>query len=348
MKTKIIAGLVAILIPLGAWAGNETGSGGDPLHFLFEDARVSAAARVRSAQECSFSVNVKTEVRDWIMQHKEALADDISSSRHHWITDAQSTCAFTQTASKADIILSYNVCRSGINDISGAIRLLVHESVHHFGIANEYFPDDVALAIYSLGVNSTCTAQPAADPFDPASCPGTHLSSTELKSMIPLPNSNERNLGRFTVNVRRRVCYGENWCGTWSESADEKSLYSDLGSAFYLKKQGVLKVEMKNNEPQIYLTGDPMMGAIWGAEAKFIDGIFSVVGAGGVRGKGTSSNNGYLVFAVANMDSTKHTLGWVTNSCLRMTASGESKDHDEKGNDIVVQYEGVILSSFTK
>ena len=53
--------------------------------------------------------------------------------------------------------------------------MLVHESVHHFGITEETFADQVAIAVYEAKEVTNCDTYPV-DPFDPNSCTGKPMT----------------------------------------------------------------------------------------------------------------------------------------------------------------------------
>jgi hypothetical protein len=325
--------ILQIFIGASAIAGNET-HGGDPLRFLFEDARQSAASRVLAAEECGFGSNVPSDVRQWIMAHKQMLAEDILASQHVWVTDNQDSCASTQTTSKADITLSYNTCRSTIQDISQAIRLLIHESTHHFGVSQELLPDEVAEAIYNLGVHSQCSVPPSQDPFDPGSCPGAHISSSELMGFIPLPNATEKTIGRYSVAERMRVCYGENFCTAW-QPADNKGLYFTLSDTV-AAKSGLVIAEFVQNSPRIRFLSNYAEKPFYLVISKIVNEQASVIAAG----------NGDYQLKVGMTNIAGNMTGWMTNSCLRQSIKANYDAKDANSNDITKEYETVFLSHF--
>lgn len=350
MKTKLIAILLSCL-SMQAYGGTE-GHGGDPLRLLFQDARPFAADRVMKAMPCAFGANVTAEVRSWILGHKQGLADDINQSEHVWITDKQSTCAFTQTNSKSDITLSFETCRPGIRDISDALKILVHESVHHFGIVDEYFADKVADAVYNLGNQSACSIPPSHDPFDPASCPGTQISNADLMQMIPLPAKNEQELGRFKVSARKRVCYSANWCAPWEATSDQVSIHHSFAPQETLPREGVVTAVYSNNQPRVSLTSDSWRDGngqktVWAEYASInnfsLDTVWSWVGTTdhNITGEHADVN-------VVSKSLTGNLRGWMTRSCLRQVATDASKTKDDRGNDVTVDYEVVFLSYFGK
>jgi hypothetical protein len=332
---KVVVWVLAALLPLKGFA-NGVGNGTDPLRFIFEEARPSAAFRVMNAEACAFGVNVSSEVRNWILAHKDALADDIKGSQHVWLTDSQTTCAYTMPTPRADITLSFVSCRPGIRDISDAVKVLVHESVHHFGITDEYFADKVAEAIYNLGNNSACPVPPAADPFDPSSCPGAPLSSQDLFNMIPLPSKNEITLGNFNVHSRMRTCYSKNLCTAW-EPSDIRGFYASRYNVdIDLSVEGHISLQLINNSPVITMVSKFDNRGTWWSRSSVVN--YKLI----------STDIWHVNVPVLVGDKIQNPLfsGWLTKSCLRQTASGNYYTKDNHGNDIVKEYETVLLSRF--
>ncbi|TWW09922.1 hypothetical protein E3A20_09490 [Planctomyces bekefii] len=140
---------------LPAEAGRRVGNG-DQLRLLFASAKEHAAQVVLRIHDRAFAAHVKPEVRSWIMANKAALAGDVAASEHQWSLDAATTCAATDIPTASDgnlpkasaIRFSYPACSNRDYSLSDAGSLLVHESMHHFGIDDEMFADEVALAIY--------------------------------------------------------------------------------------------------------------------------------------------------------------------------------------------------------
>jgi hypothetical protein len=359
--------LITLLIVIGTVpvaGADSVGNGGDPLRFLFDDARISAAARVRSIKACAFSVGVNSEVRDWLMTQKDALADDLMASPHAWITDAQATCAFTQTYPGAPITLSFVTCRSGIHDIGDAVKLLVHESTHHFGISTEQFPDQVAAAVASLGLESTCPVDPAQDPFDPASCPGARLSAQDLMGMIPLPASTERRLGNFELSLRKRTCYGETLCTPWEKELTNfydwvhfsDSCSGDISCRVIPTRLGSSTLRLVNNIPVMDLvSGDYFESGTIGKRnwwGRLYSTNYDLKTTGSFTSSG-SGHGGYIYFGgdtLGNIagSAAANTTGWITRTCLRQTFAHSQKAKDANGNDVRNDYEAVALSPFFK
>ncbi len=155
-----------------AYGGWGMGRGGDSLRLAFAQAKQHASHIVLRLRPEALPASVPADVRAWLTEqtNREQLAADISASEHVWTEDEKPTCAWTQTTRDAAIDLSYVTCRKAMDFASGnrpsdhtsipsfeAVgRLLIHESVHHFGITDEQFADSVAIAVYdawSAGAN---------------------------------------------------------------------------------------------------------------------------------------------------------------------------------------------------
>ncbi|MES2769009.1 MAG: hypothetical protein V4596_07680 [Bdellovibrionota bacterium] len=339
---KNIIWMLFFIITTGAVAG-EVGNGGDPLRILFEEARSYTAERVQSAKSCAFSVDVNPEVVSWIMKNKEQLASDIMKSPHVWITDEQSTCAFTQSNPNSTVILSFESCRPGIKSINDAITILAHESVHHFDIADESFADQVGQAIESIGNNCTCDPIPSNDPFDPASCPGNSLSERDLLSKIPLPNQTAKWVGKFKVHKRMRTCYFENHCSPWTDNVDDGGFMlkdPHNGGGYSAQTLGSAAVQLVNNKPQFKLVSEVHSNSAGRWIMKYDISNFSLVSS-------EASDTTYNALFVGNRNlHWKPVIGKITNTCFRQGISGRSVRLDANGNNILVEYETVILSQF--
>lgn len=342
-----------VMLTLGFFhsaAAGEVGNGGDPIRLLFEEAREYAAERVRSAQPCAFGVNTNPSVVSWVMVHREQLAQDIELSPHVWITDPQSTCAFTQTHAKAAITFSFEACRPGVKGINDAVSMLIHESVHHFEITDEVFADQVAKAISSLGMDSSCHPIHSEDPFNPASCSGNTLSESDLLNMIPLPQKNYVDLGNFNVFTRLRMCYGEGWCTNWglkpmAYGISERSFWSyhpQDNTPIALDRSGTLELQYSGNRPRLFLKSGGDFSTSWQAVSAVANYDLNMTWTdrmqmmiGNTRIKPMSSQEYNTTFK-----------GSITKTCMRQVAAGKYKSKDDKGNDVVYEYEAVVLSLF--
>jgi hypothetical protein len=217
MKKKIIGILLCLLsFQMPALAGTE-GHGGDEIRLLFEDGRVDAFQRIPQIKRCSLPASTSPQVVDWILKNKNLLATDIFKSQHVWITDQQSTCAFTQVKPEFDVTLSFQTCENvKTKEIAG--RLLTHESVHHLGVADESFADAVAFAIYAADLTKSCNP-PATDPFDPLSCHGDPITLEQVSHLLK-PNTYKTKVGDFKVHARSRYCQTLGGCTDWLIGAD--------------------------------------------------------------------------------------------------------------------------------
>ncbi|MGE0174959.1 MAG: kelch repeat-containing protein [Oligoflexales bacterium] len=158
-----ILGLVLLFIAWTdqAFAPFQVGNGGDYLRIVMEQARTRASTIARKATPLVLSrMNVGEDVKAWILANHVALASDILISPYHWLEQAdpeQQTCALTHqplpgeiTPNGAEIALSFELCRSHIKNVLDATSVVIHESVHHFGIGDESFADKVAMTLVSV------------------------------------------------------------------------------------------------------------------------------------------------------------------------------------------------------
>ena len=161
---SIVIGLTLSLAG-GALAWHHVGNGGDPLRLLWLSARDHAAFVVQKMHADAFSATTPDGVRAWILEHKDQLAADILASPHVWIDSEEAHCAMTRPIPAAPIELSWSTCRKATQSRSDAAKVLIHESVHHLGIEDESFADDVALAVWRAWSTGVLDWQPISSPF---------------------------------------------------------------------------------------------------------------------------------------------------------------------------------------
>lgn len=142
--------LVTLTSPFRAQAmmdgGGWSGGGGDPLRFYFEDGQKLAATILsRYSPEPAAASATQTPAALWLASHYQAMQTDIMATQQNWVEVAETTCAYTQYSRSSSVRLSFKSCRS-ISSREEAARLLIHESVHHFGIHDESLADQVATA----------------------------------------------------------------------------------------------------------------------------------------------------------------------------------------------------------
>ena len=163
--------LVLIAVIGGLWstpspAPVKNGNGGDDVRLMVTQSRELAARRVANLKSCGFRDDASADTRAWILGHQAEMAADILASSHSWVdgpqpNDEPNTCARTNLTERAEVQFSIEACHSTVTSYSAAGMLLVHESVHHFGIADETLADAVALAVYGSSVVPGCSASPA-------------------------------------------------------------------------------------------------------------------------------------------------------------------------------------------
>lgn len=149
--------------------GQLVGNGGDPLNLIFSKAKVDAYYISSSIQHSDVEQIQDVKIKNFLQKSNngkfvfELLPYDIQKSLHVWIEDdalVQPTCARTNIPSTSlmmtDIRLSYPLCRDTIELLGQefAIKLLLHEATHHFGLGgsaeDENLGYDIANKIYEI------------------------------------------------------------------------------------------------------------------------------------------------------------------------------------------------------
>ena len=131
------------------------GNGGDTLPVAVKKAQAKAAFIVEKLRMDALSEQFPLETRKWIIENRELMAWDIRNTQHQWNMEAKPTCAWTLTPDPStDIIptahvvqFSYPTCRDSLKSFAGLSELLIHESVHHFGIPDEEFANTIAFMV---------------------------------------------------------------------------------------------------------------------------------------------------------------------------------------------------------
>lgn len=151
----LLSSLIGLTREIKAENGHEVGDHGDPVMMMFSKARFDAAQilldlnldQLSEANRRDFHVEV-----EWLKTHRAAMNLDILTSEHIWTLqeNASSSCARTNVPeNQRAIYLSLPLCRSslatsGLGEAE-AIRMLLHESSHHFGLY-ERNPEEEELA----------------------------------------------------------------------------------------------------------------------------------------------------------------------------------------------------------
>lgn len=148
MYYQIIIGILTLSQFASAGGGGDVGGhGGDGLRFIFHSSRDFASSRVLKAGQRA-DKNKNPEIAKWMDQNGKEMAADILATKHEWTEKEVSTCARTDLNLKAPLQLSFSKCENVSYNQGLAQKILIHESVHHMGIADEQFADSVAAWIY--------------------------------------------------------------------------------------------------------------------------------------------------------------------------------------------------------
>lgn len=209
-----------------AGGGDSVGNGGDGIRILFSQARDEAIRVISNLNRCSFADEISLEAKEWILENKENLIDDLRHTSQLWTEDfEQPTCAYTYRVPQSPIHFSFKKCRTEIYTLEIAAMLLVHETVHHFGFQDETFADEVGRAVLTSHSAPYCMGS---DPFSIPNCHGLKgLNANEPFVRIP---SSERQvtsvanddapairmkIGQYRMFSRQRTCKDKDNCGEW-------------------------------------------------------------------------------------------------------------------------------------
>ena len=122
MKTTVL--LAILFAASSSHAQQHVGNAGDAMMRLFLDGKTYASEKVRATKSCSFSSETPKSVSTWILAHKDDFISDLLRTQQVWLTDHQSSCAFTQAKDAHDVTLSFDSCTaaSGNPTITNAVR----------------------------------------------------------------------------------------------------------------------------------------------------------------------------------------------------------------------------------
>lgn len=129
--------------------GDTGGNSGDAIRLIFVKGKKHASNVVANINLDKMPIETDKKVKRFIEDNRYGLANDILRSAHDWKEQELPTCAHTLPQTESPITLSFQTCIKTINTPLQAGQLLIHESVHHFGVTEEAFADAVALAVYN-------------------------------------------------------------------------------------------------------------------------------------------------------------------------------------------------------
>ena len=148
--------LLSVLIALthstwpSNWAiaegGGWTSSGGDPQRLLVEEGRRLAAHMIEAVRLTDLQANVTADQFLWFSQNQFAMREDVLKAPFEWTVDPAPTCAHTEPVSAGKLFFSLPSCQH-LWSTDDAAKLLLHETIHHFQIADESFADEVAVGV---------------------------------------------------------------------------------------------------------------------------------------------------------------------------------------------------------
>jgi hypothetical protein len=151
LTLKIFTYCILLLVNFNEASRAEGGwisGGGDPLRIDFEEGQILAQKLLPLVFPNMTGPEFDQDVKDWLKNNKNNLAQDLANTKLKWTLDAQPTCAHTNFTSSAEILLALPNCR-GIVTKEEAAKILIHEATHHLGIRDESFADKVAVLAFA-------------------------------------------------------------------------------------------------------------------------------------------------------------------------------------------------------
>lgn len=135
--------------------GSAVGDGGDGYRIQIEEARLNAALAVLAVTRADhFPESTATELVDWFLARREALAADIRGLELQWnYEDEPENCAFTNIPGESPRVVRFfkKTCLKTHTTAELQIELVLHEAAHHFGVASdtagERFANQLAIAV---------------------------------------------------------------------------------------------------------------------------------------------------------------------------------------------------------
>ena len=146
---------------IGSFASAGSGwHGGNDMRLLFEQARIKAVSSLERMAEVDLKQINDDSIRTWLKENRFDLSSDIRKSKHIWLKSfddlsgytalQDKNCAATVMDQAADIYFSRSDCVEVDHIGALASQLLVHESIHHLGIADEAQADRIATAVFYI------------------------------------------------------------------------------------------------------------------------------------------------------------------------------------------------------
>lgn len=132
--------------------------GGDPLAIMASAAQEKARFVVSQVSEIGSTFALKEDEREWFRKNRVELANDLRNTKLEWADKLPEsceidTCACTSLARDSTIFFSFDTCRKQNKTEDDLVKLLIHETVHHFGVKDENFANRISSAVWSDWLN---------------------------------------------------------------------------------------------------------------------------------------------------------------------------------------------------
>lgn len=135
--------------PMGG--SDEVGNGGNPaLSLWFQRAQRKAPEMLWNLSPEKLAAAGTPEEADWWITHASDVARDLNASRVRWTKKPQDRCGHTLVGDTSDppVDLYFPQCEKSVLSLEAAAQVLVHESIHHLGIADEERVNRLVTALF--------------------------------------------------------------------------------------------------------------------------------------------------------------------------------------------------------
>ncbi|MCX6119339.1 MAG: DUF4189 domain-containing protein [Proteobacteria bacterium] len=123
------------------------GNSSDVIKALFSDARQKAITIVSAYDEAVWPN--ETDVTKFMRDNDILIAQEVNAMPFDWASRNTSVCATTNDEKGSPIFFDYANCKASVKSEMDAVRIIIHEAIHHFGVGSS--PEDERFADVAAG-----------------------------------------------------------------------------------------------------------------------------------------------------------------------------------------------------